>query len=303
MKKVFCFWGLFCFFCLGEIFCPVARAEFQVPTLTGRVVDAGGVFTPEDAQRIEQTILKFEEATGGQMVVATLPTLGGIPIEEAGIKLGDAWKIGHAGKDDGAILLFVVPERKMRLEIGRGWEGPVNDARAGDVIRALVPFFRAEKYADGAIYAVEKVQEFVTGDPVEAKNSLMSPEGRKLAPEEESIWMIILGVLVFLVLMAILFAVCWPLFLICFIAPAWLILWLILRLCRVPFPAPDLDALLSFSVFPIGGNRGSYHGGSSGGSSGSYSDYDSSDYSSGSSGGGYSGGGGSFGGGGASGSW
>lgn len=287
MKKVFCFWGLFCFFCLGEIFCPVARAEFQVPTLTGRVVDVGGVFTPEDAQRIEQTILKFEEATGGQMVVATLPTLGGITIEEAGIKLGDAWKIGHAGKDDGAILLFVVPERKMRLEIGRGWEGPVNDARAGDVIRALVPFFRAEKYADGAIYAVEKVQEFVTGDPVEAKNSLMSPEGRKLAREEESIWTILLGVLVFLVIFVpLLWMVFWPLMKIFIIFPIWLLLWLVLRLFRIPFPAPSLDFLL-----PSGGSGGGGYSGGGGSSSG------------GSSGGGYSGDGGSFGGGGASGSW
>ncbi|MGN1274496.1 MAG: TPM domain-containing protein [Thermoguttaceae bacterium] len=279
-----------CFFCLWMILCSSVLAEFQVPTLTGRVVDAGGVFTPEDAQRIEQTILKFEEATGGQMVVATLPTLDGIPIEEAGIKLGDTWKIGHAGKDDGAILLFVVPERKMRLEIGRGWEGPVNDARAGDVIRALVPFFRAEKYADGAIYAVEKVQEFVTGKPVDAKDSQMTPEARKLAPSEASVWEIILGILVFLVIFVpLLWMVFWPLMKIFIIFPIWLLLWLVLRLFRIPFPVPSLDSLL-----PSGGSGGSGGGGYSGGGGSS---------SGGSSGGGYSGGGGSFGGGGASGSW
>lgn len=183
MKNVFGLFSLLALFCLWVTLCPVARAEFQVPALTGRVVDAGGVFTPEDRSRIEQAILKLEEATGGQMVVTTLPTLGGLPIEEAGIKLGDAWKIGHAGKDDGAILLFVVPERQMRLEIGRGWEGPVNDARAGDVIRALVPFFRAEKYADGAIYAVEKVQEFVTGNLITEENSLVSWDARQLTSQ------------------------------------------------------------------------------------------------------------------------
>lgn len=279
-----------CFFCLWMILCSSVLAEFQVPTLTGRVVDAGGVFTPEDAQRIEQTILKFEEATGGQMVVATLPTLDGIPIEEAGIKLGDTWKIGHAGKDDGAILLFVVPERKMRLEIGRGWEGPVNDARAGDVIRALVPFFRAEKYADGAIYAVEKVQEFVTGKPVDAKDSQMTPEARKLASSEASVWEIILGILVFLVIFVpLLWMVFWPLMKIFIFFPIWLLLWLVLRLFRIPFPVPSLDSLL-----PSGGSGGSGGGGYSGGGGSS---------SGGSSGGGYSGGGGSFGGGGASGSW
>lgn len=290
MKNVFGLFNLLGLLCLWVMLCPVASAEFQVPALTGRVVDAGGIFTPEDKQRIDQAILKFEEATGGQMVVVTLPTLGGITIEEAGIKLGDAWKIGHAGKDDGAILLFVVPERKMRLEIGRGWEGPVNDARAGDVIRALVPFFRAEKYADGAIYAVEKVQEFVTGNPIEAENSQMSPEGRKLAPSEASVWEIILGVLVFLVIFVpLLWMVFWPLMKIFIIFPIWLLLWLVLRLFRIPFPVPSLDSLL-----PSGGSGGSGGGGYSGGGGSS---------SGGSSGGGYSGGGGSFGGGGASGSW
>ena len=103
-----------------------ANAEFTVPPLTGRVIDAGAVFTTEERVRIENAILKLESATGGQMVVATLPSLEGLSIEDVGIRLGDAWEIGNKGKDDGAILIIVVPERKMRLEVGYGWEGAIN---------------------------------------------------------------------------------------------------------------------------------------------------------------------------------
>ncbi|MEI3003005.1 MAG: TPM domain-containing protein [Victivallales bacterium] len=61
-------------------------------------------------------------------------------------------------------MLIIVPsKRQMRLEIGYGWEGSINDARAGDIIRGLKPFFRAERYADGAVYAVGQVQKLITG--------------------------------------------------------------------------------------------------------------------------------------------
>ncbi|MBQ3351457.1 MAG: TPM domain-containing protein [Thermoguttaceae bacterium] len=135
-----------------------ANAELAVPPLTGRVVDAGSVFTPEESAQIESAILRLESATGGQMVVTTLPSLEGLSIEEVGIRLGDTWKIGSKEEDNGAILIIDVQERKMRLEVGIGWEGAINDARAGDVIRGLAPFFRENKYADGAVWAVESVQ-------------------------------------------------------------------------------------------------------------------------------------------------
>lgn len=105
-------------------------------------MDEAQVFSKEERNRILSTIQKLEKATdGGQMAVVTLKSLNGISIEEAGIKIADAWKVGNRGKDDGAILIIVPSERQMRLEIGYGWEGSINDARAGDIIRGLKPFF------------------------------------------------------------------------------------------------------------------------------------------------------------------
>lgn len=151
-------------------------ADFQVPGLTGRVVDQSHTLSAREERRIESAILELESATGGQMVVTFLNSIGNTPIEEVGIMLGDAWQIGYKGRDNGAILIVVPDDRQMRLEIGYGWEGAVNDARAGDIIRGLQGFFRAEDYAGGAVYAVNKVQEFVTGE---------APEGMEEPPEEE----------------------------------------------------------------------------------------------------------------------
>lgn len=275
------------------------NAEFKVPPLTGRVVDAGKAFTEEESAQIEAAILRLESATGGQMVVTTLPSLEGLSIEDVGIRLGDAWKIGNKGKDDGAILIIAVPERKMRLEVGLGWEGSINDARAGDVIRGLAPFFRANKYADGAVWAVESVQQYVTGKEVErtvavpATNGSDSSESDKNDPLYTG-----LGVLCSLPLFALLFYCLWAIFVYAVIMPIWLLLYLIFALCGKELPTFDPASLLGLGFLADWADSGS---GSSGSSSSGSSSYSSSSSSSSSSH--YSGGGGRFGGGGASGGW
>jgi uncharacterized protein len=140
-----------------------AHAELGVPALTGRVVDQAGLLSAEQLQAVEKAILDLEAASGGQMAILALPTLAGGDLEGFAIRVAEKWQIGHQGKDDGAILLIASEDRKIRLEIGYGWEGPINDARAGDIIRGMGPYFRSQDYAGGMTYAVRKVQEFVTG--------------------------------------------------------------------------------------------------------------------------------------------
>ena len=138
-------------------------AAFEAPPLTGRVVDQAGVLKEADRRRIELAIVEFEQASGGQLVVAFLNSIGKTPIEEVGLALAEAWTIGHRGRDDGVILIVVPAERRLRLEVGRGREQTVDAARAGEVIRSLQPFFRGGDNAGGAIYAVRRLQELVTG--------------------------------------------------------------------------------------------------------------------------------------------
>lgn len=168
---------LFLFLLLGVLF-GLSAAEPAVPRLTGRVVDRANIFGSDGAARIDAAIRALETATGGgQMAVLTIDTLDGTPIEEYGIRVMDQWKIGRKGKDDGAILIIALRDHEMRLEIGYGWEGDINDARAGDIIRGLAPFFRANRYTDGVLFAVGEVQRFVTGK---------APENQPKAPARAS---------------------------------------------------------------------------------------------------------------------
>ena len=160
----------------------LAAAGLDVPPFTGRVVDRAGIFGADGTAKIEQAIRQLESATeGGQMAVLTVPSLDGASIEEFGIAVMDKWKIGNKGKDDGIILIIAAKDRKMRFEVGYGWEGPINDARAGDMIRALGPYFRENRYADGVVNVVRQVQQYVTG-----KVPAQSPDSEKTASRGKS---------------------------------------------------------------------------------------------------------------------
>lgn len=177
---------------------PLGAAKLKLPELTGRVVDNANIFSTAEKEQIEAAILQLEKATqGGQMAVLTVKSLNGMPIEWYGIKLAEKWKIGQKGKDNGAILIIALNDRSMRLEIGYGWEGKVNDARAGDIIRELIPLFRANKYGEGTAKAVMRVQEFVTGKPVEGLPPLKKSPRRQPAG---SVLLIFLSIIAFAVL-------------------------------------------------------------------------------------------------------
>ena len=129
-----------------------------------QVLDGAGVFGADGTARVVAAIEHLEAATGGEMIVYTVPTIGmNTSIEEFGLDVATKWKIGKKGVDNGALFVLAIDDHLSRLEIGYGWEGPVNDARAGDLLRIIRPDLQAERYADAAIKVVQGIETFVTG--------------------------------------------------------------------------------------------------------------------------------------------
>lgn len=127
-----------------------AAADPVFPKLTGRVTDAAGVLPSETVAALEAKLKALEDATGTQLVVATVPDLGGYEIDEYGYQLGRAWGIGQKGTNNGAILLVAPAQRKLRIEVGYGLEGVLTDAVSSRIIRqAIVPHFKAGDMAGG----------------------------------------------------------------------------------------------------------------------------------------------------------
>ena len=128
--------------CLVFLIPSVALAAFPRPT--GFVNDFAGVLKSDTRGHLEALLSSFEKATGDEVAVATLASLEGRSIEELAPDLFKQWGIGKKGKDNGVLFIVAPNERKMRIEVGYGLEGAINDALAGRLLdENVVPRFKA----------------------------------------------------------------------------------------------------------------------------------------------------------------
>ncbi len=136
-----------------------ALAEgFTVPALTGPVVDAAGVLDTRVVDQIESGLRKLREGGGTQITVLTVPSLAGLEIEQASIKVTDAWKLGGAKTDNGILLLIAPSEHRVRIEVGQGLEGSLTDAFSNRIIRdTILPEFRSGSYTRGTVLGLVEI--------------------------------------------------------------------------------------------------------------------------------------------------
>lgn len=270
-----------------------AAADVAVPPLTGRVVDQTGTLSATQAADLEQKLKSFEDRKGSQIAVLIVPTTAPETIEQYSIRVVDQWKLGRKKVDDGALLLVAKDDRKLRIEVGYGLEGALNDATTKRIIDEIItPRFRNGDFAGGIDTGVDRMIGVIDGEPLPAPAERSNmPQGTWDAIGEFFPVIIIMTLVVGGILRAMLGPFVGALVTGGGVA---FVVWLFIGVLAVA----GLAGLIAF-VFTLFGSfassgrgGGGYSGGGSGWSSGS-----------GSGGGGFSGGGGSFGGGGASGSW
>ena len=137
----------------------------EVPALGGRINDLAGLLLQEQASRLEEQLTQFEQQTGHQIAVLTIRSLGGDALEDFSIRVAEAWKIGQKGFDNGAILLIVRDDRKLRIEVGYGLEGVMPDAIASRIIReVIVPRFRDNDFGGGIEAGVDAIMKVTHGE-------------------------------------------------------------------------------------------------------------------------------------------
>jgi uncharacterized protein len=162
---------------------PPALAEtLPIPVLSGRVVDQAGILTGAEESRLTTKLKNLEDKTSIQLVVVTLSSLRGSPIEDWGLTLGRSWGIGQKGKDNGALLIVAPNDRELRIEVGYGLEGTLPDATADAIIRnVIVPRFKAGSMAGGISDGVDAIIAVLTGSGEEFKPSLREVIGQTVS--------------------------------------------------------------------------------------------------------------------------
>jgi uncharacterized protein len=164
----------------------------ELPALSGRVVDEAGILESAARAALTDKLAALEAKTSDQLVVVTLRSLQGTSIEDFGVELGRAWRIGQKDKDNGALLIVAPSERKVRIEVGYGLEGELTDAVSRLIIEnAILPRFRAGDYAGGISRGVDDIISVLTGDAAEwQQRAARRPDTLSPSPStrSDSIW-------------------------------------------------------------------------------------------------------------------
>ena len=116
----------------------------------GRVSDFAGQFSAAELTALENFLQEVERKTTAEIAVVTVKNLDGGDIDDYATRLFERWGIGKKGKDNGALLIAAIEDRKVRIEVGYGLEGAIPDARAGRILdESVIPFFKNGQYGAG----------------------------------------------------------------------------------------------------------------------------------------------------------
>jgi uncharacterized protein len=176
-----------------------ARADLTFPAFSNIVVDEADVL-PDEAERALIAKLKgFQDRSGHQFAVATVPSLQGTSVEDFGNQLFRAWKIGDAKRNDGVLLLVAPNERKVRIEVGYGLEGDLTDLVSGFIIRnAILPRFKAGDIPGGIDRGVDDVIAVFSGQADDYKARAAETADDEM-PIETKIFLIVFCLIFFFI--------------------------------------------------------------------------------------------------------
>jgi uncharacterized protein len=127
-----------------------------LPAPTGYVVDTNNSLSEETEAALTKRITDNKDKA--EIAVLTLDSTYPLSIEEYGIKLAEYWKVGDDVKDDGIIVILATKDRKVRVEVGLGMEGVINDSKAGNIVDTyMLPFLKVSNWNEGMINGVEGI--------------------------------------------------------------------------------------------------------------------------------------------------
>jgi uncharacterized protein len=263
-----------------------ADAQVPVPPLTGHVIDQTATLSAAHRASLEQTLTTLETRKGSQLAVLIIPTTAPEAIEQFSLRVAEVWKLGRKKVDDGAILVVAKNDRALRLEVGYGLEGSLNDAISKRIISEIIlPRFKQQDFFGGIEAGVGQIIRVIDGEPLPAPSHTTA--GHFSDIQQYAPVVFIFALAIGGILRSVLGKVPGALVTGGIVA---MVGWFVVGSLLIALLAGVVALFMTLMGTGMAGRNGFYSGGRSGGFGGW-------------GGGGFSGGGGSFGGGGASGKW
>ena len=153
-----------------------------VPPLKARVTDLTATLSSADEARIGAKLAAFEAGKGAQIAVLIVGTTQPEAIFDYTLRVGETWKLGRKGVDDGVLFVVAKNDRKLQILTGPGLQGTLTDAMSKRIISEIVaPKFRSGDFAGGIENGVEKIISVLQGE------ALPPPQKKRVAAQSTNV--------------------------------------------------------------------------------------------------------------------
>ena len=140
----------------------IKSANEYTPTSDFYVNDFANILNMDTKSKIMDIATQIESKTTAQVVVVTVESIGDSSIDEFANDLFNSWKIGQSGKNNGVLLIISKNERKIKIEVGYGLEGAINDAKAGRILdNYAIPYLKNNDYDTGVLKTLGALESVI----------------------------------------------------------------------------------------------------------------------------------------------
>jgi len=148
--------------------------------MKGVVSDYAGKLDQAQIQELSGLLKDYERQTSIELVVVVVNNLDGLSARNYATGIGDFWRVGKAGRDNGIVLLWAPNERAYALRVAEGLSGDLTDADATQFTRQnLLPNFKRGEYYSGLKETVLATMQHLGVTPWEERLQARKPDAEQ----------------------------------------------------------------------------------------------------------------------------
>lgn len=179
--------------------------KIPIPTIEKDVYiyDEDNIIDDDVEENLNKMLVELEEKTEVEFAVISVESLLDRSIEDYANNLFNTLGIGKKGEDNGILLLFSRSDEKVRLEIGRGLEGCLNDSKCGRILDDyFVPYRESDEYTEATKLTVNAVLKVLCEEYNIAITGLNTESIQIEEPDELTLgqWFIIIIIIIILLI-------------------------------------------------------------------------------------------------------
>ena len=160
-----------------------AATKVSLPQPRHYVEDYANIIGQDYERSLNGVLQELEQKTGAQVIVLTIHTTEGVPIEQYAVELAEKWQLGQKDKDNGLLFVIASQDRRYWSTVGYGLEHFITDQYCGRLGReVLVPHLKQGRFGQG-IYetGLQIAQKIASENNVQLSGM---PKLRQLPPQQ-----------------------------------------------------------------------------------------------------------------------